>query len=323
MMNYEVMNYEEFKEVVKNKLMDYMPKKFKEMKLEVFSVPKVNMILDGIVLQEKGKSVSPVLYINDLYRTYQNCGNLEATLLEGCDFLEEAYEKTPFTDLNVRDVKENVNEKIVFCLINTEQNKALLEQVPHRGYLDLSIVYRIVVSVDRDGVQSTIITNALAASLGMSEEQIYMRAIENTKRIFPPVVYSMHEMLAELCPVGEMLPEMNPDEQIMWIITNNKGINGAASMLYEDELHALAERMESDLYILPSSVHEVIVVPSSEDFNNPDELARLVLEVNMQQVALDERLSNQVYFYKKDMRKITLATTTPFKRLDSSFGWFR
>lgn len=322
MMNYEVMNYEEFKEVVKNKLMGYMPKKFKGMKLEVVSVPKVNMILDGIVLKEKGKSVSPVLYINDMYRTYQNCGDLEATLLEGCDFLEEAYE-TPFTDLNVRDVKENVNEKIVFCLINTEQNKALLEQVPHRGYLDLSIVYRIVVSVDRDGVQSTIITNALAASLGMSEEQIYMRAIENTKRIFPPVVRNMHEMLAQLCPVGEMLPEMNPDEQIMWIITNNKGINGAASMLYEDVLLALAVRLKSDLYILPSSVHEVIVVPSSEDLNNPDDLAQMVWEINMQQVALDERLSNQVYFFKKDTRKITLATATPFKRLDSPFRWFR
>lgn len=322
MMNYEVMNYEEFKEVVKDKLMDYMPEKFKRMKLEVFSEPKVNRILDGIVLNEKGKSVSPVLYINDLYRTYQNCGDLEATLLEGCDFLEEAYE-TPFTDLNVRDVKENVNEKIVFCLINTEQNKALLEQVPHRGYLDLSIVYRIVVSVDRDGVQSTIITNALAASLGMSEEQIYMRAIENTKRIFPPVVRNMHEMLAQLCPVGEMLPEMNPDEQIMWIITNNKGINGAASMLYEDVLLALAVRLKSDLYILPSSVHEVIVVPSSEDLNNPDDLAQMVWEINMQQVALDERLSNQVYFFKKDTRKITLATATPFKRLDSPFRWFR
>lgn len=323
MMNYEVMNYEEFKEVVKDKLMDYMPEKFKRMKLEVFSEPKVNRILDGIVLNEKGKSVSPVLYINDLYRTYQNCGNLEATLLEGCNFLEKAYEKNPFTDINVRDVMENVNEKIVFCLINTEQNKTLLEQVPHRGYLDLSIVYRIVVSVDGDGIQSTIITNALAASLGMSEEQIYMRAMENTQRIFPPVVRNMYEMLAELCPVGEMLPEMNPDEQSMWIISNNRGNNGAASMLYEDVLLALAVRLKSDLYILPSSVHEVIVVPSSEDFNNPDELAQLVWEVNMQQVALDERLSNQVYFYKKDTRKITLATTTPYKKLDSPFRWFR
>lgn len=323
MMNYEVMNYEEFKEVVKDKLMDYMPEKFKRMKLEVFSEPKVNRILDGIVLNEKGKSVSPVLYINDLYRTYQNCGNLEAALLEGCDFLEKAYEKAQSIDIGMRDVMEDANEKIVFCLINTEQNKALLEQVPHRGYLDLSIVYRIVVSVDRDGVRSTIITNALAARLGMSEEQIYMRAMENTQRIFPPVVRNMYEMLAQLCPVGEMLPEMNPDEQSMWVITNNKGINGAASMLYEEELHALAERLGSDLYILPSSIHEVIAIPSSEDMRDSEGFARIVREVNMQQVALDERLSNQVYFYKKDTRKITLATTTPYKRLDSPFRWFR
>ncbi len=105
-----------------------------------------------------------------------------------------------------------------------------------------------------------------------------------------------------------------PPEQTMWVISNEKGINGAVSMLYENELHELAESLESDLYILPSSVHEVIAV--SSDMGSPEMLAQMVAEVNMQEVALEERLSNQVYHYDKDLRKLTLATDTPNKRLD-------
>ena len=96
--------------------------------------------------------------------------------------------------------------------------------------------------------------------------------------------------------------------------TFNNPADIAASMLYENELHELAESLESDLYILPSSVHEVIAV--SSDMGSPEMLAQMVVEVNMQEVSLDERLSNQVYHYDKDLRKLTLATDTPNKRLD-------
>ena len=100
----------------------------------------------------------------------------------------------------------------------------------------------------------------------------------------------------------------------MYVISNSAKMNGAASMFYEDALSSLSEKLGTDLYILPSSVHEVIAV--STDMGNPNELAAMVAEINMDQVALDERLSNQVYHYDKDLRKVTLATDTPNKRLD-------
>lgn len=100
----------------------------------------------------------------------------------------------------------------------------------------------------------------------------------------------------------------------MWIISNDRGINGAGSMLYEDILHKLAMNLETDLYILPSSVHECIAVSTS--VGDPYELAEMVSEINMEQVALEDRLSNQVYRYDKDARRLMLATDTPNKRLD-------
>ena len=109
--------------------------------------------------------------------------------------------------------------------------------------------------------------------------------------------------------IGEM-----PSDQIMWIITNERGVDGAVSMLYEDKVHKLAESLESDLYILPSSVHEVIAV--SVNMGEPEELARMVAEINMDQVKLEDRLSNQVYHYDKELRKLTMATDEPNKRID-------
>ena len=172
-----------------------------------------------------------------------------------------------------------------------------------------------------DAVQSSKITNEFAKRLGMSEEQLFKYAAENTRRLFPPVVRSMNDIMREMFArdgmpqeIADMMIAEIPPEQTMWVISNEKGINGAASMLYENELHELAESLESDLYILPSSVHEVIAV--SSDMGSPEMLAQMVVEVNMQEVSLDERLSNQVYHYDKDLRKLTLATDTPNKRLD-------
>ena len=206
-------------------------------------------------------------------------------------------------------------------LINTEQNKEMLANMPHREFKDLSVIYRMVVKIDGEGIASTPVHNGLADTLGFTEEQLFKLAAENTKRLLPPVVKSMNDVMREIFMKDGMPPEIAdmmlgemPPEQQMYVISNNKGINGAVSMLYEDGLHDLAEKLGSDLYIMPSSIHEVIAV--STDLGNPNELAAMVAEINMDQVALDERLSNQVYHYDKDLRKVTLATDTPNKRLD-------
>lgn len=152
---------------------------------------------------------------------------------------------------------------------------------------------------------------------GMNVGQPVIMQAANSEAQEPTEDDIMREMFArDGMPqeIADMMIAEIPPEQTMWVISNEKGINGAASMLYENELHELAESLESDLYILPSSVHEVIAV--SSDMGSPEMLAQMVVEVNMQEVSLDERLSNQVYHYDKDLRKLTLATDTPNKRLD-------
>ena len=315
-----MMNYEIFKEVVAEKFMDYMPEQYQGMRLRVEPVNKVNKVLDGITLvgSGAGRSVSPTLYINHMYEHYLETENLQEVLQSAARRMDMAFKDMPEVgDVNLESAKDN----IVFQVINTLQNEDMLRDMPHREFQDLSIIYRWVVKVDENGIQSSAIRNNLAEQLGMNEEQLFKCAVENTRRIFPPTVKSMNDVIREMfisdgmpAEVADMMIGEMPEDKMMWVISNDRGINGAGSMLYEDNLHKLAMKLETDLYILPSSVHECIAV--STNVGDPYELAEMVSEINMGQVALEDRLSNQVYHYDKDARRLTLATDTPNKRLD-------
>ena len=318
-----MMEYEIFKGVVGEKFKEFLPEKYQDAQVEIRPVDKVNRTLDGLSIRvnEPGMNISPTIYVNHMYEDYVTTENLNATLERAAEGFIKAMEQKESINVSELTNAECAKDKIVFQLINTEQNKEMLANMPHREFKDLSVIYRMVVKIDGEGIASTPVHNGLADTLGFTEEQLFKLAAENTKRLLPPVVKSMNDVMREIFMKDGMPPEIAdmmlgemPPEQQMYVISNNKGINGAVSMLYEDGLHDLAEKLGSDLYIMPSSIHEVIAV--STDMGNPNELAAMVAEINMDQVALDERLSNQVYHYDKDLRKVTLATDTPKKRLD-------
>ena len=317
-----MMNYDLFKEVVAEKFMSYMVPEFRDYNLDVHAVTKVNQTLDALNIIPTGDSewkVSPTLYINQMYKHYQDCGDIQEVFLKAAESMVQGFmhapDQKPVVDF------ENTRNNIVMVLVNTEQNKDLLDHVPSRQFQDLSIIYRWVVDQSSDGISSTIINDSLAERIGMTEEVLYQLAVENTKQMFPPTVKSMNEVIRDMFAKDGMPEDMAdmmfgemPDDRAMYVISNDRGINGAASMLYENELHQLAEQLGTDLYIMPSSVHEVIAV--STNMGDPNSLAQMVNEINMDQVSLEERLSNQVYHYDKDLRKLSMATDTPCKRLD-------
>jgi len=317
-----MMNYGLFKELVTEKILAYMPLKYKSYKVEVHSVTKINLTLDGLNIvpaDERNNIITPTIYINDMYDHYIKYNDLEEVLREAAGSIEKEINQLPntFYKLDFDTAKEN----IIMQLINTVQNKEILENLPHREVVDLSIIYRWIVDKNSEGISSTMINADLAEKLGMDEEQLFSAAATNTKRLFPPAIRSMNEIVKDIFmkegmqeEIADMMIGDIADDKVMYVISNDRGINGAVSMLYEDCLHGLAEKLGTDLYILPSSLHEVIAI--SVTMCDPNELANMVLEVNIDQVSLNERLSNQVYHYDKVLRKLSLATDTPNKRLD-------
>ena len=315
-----MMSYEMFCEVVKEKFTDYLPEEYKNGVPEIRSVNKVNQLLDGITVRLEGVSdITPNMYINDMYESYQHSGNLDDVLSYAAEQYMEA----------VRDINKNkpvldtadLKDNVVMCLINSEQNKEMLQNIPSKEFQDLSVIYRWVLSQDAIGMRSIIVTNNIMCDAGLTEEELFQYASENTKRIFPVKIAAMQEIIMETAMMEGMPPEIAEELQTvtepkesMWVITNETGINGAASMLYEKELHKLAEKIGTDLYILPSSLHEVIA--TSVEMAPLEFMSDLVQEANRDACQLANRLSNNVYHYDKDLRKLTMATDVPNKRLD-------
>lgn len=315
------MNYEEFKQAIIESFISYMPERYRGMKLDIRPVEKVNMTLDGIsIIPEGDTKITSTMYINDMYEHYQHVDDLSEVLQAAANNMVRGIEEPPIQMPNMD--YEIAKDNIVYQFINTEQNKEMLQNMPSRAYNDLSIIYRWVVSLDDQGMHSTLINNALAVELGLSEEQLYELSVVNTQRILPPVVKTMNEVVREMFMkegmpaeiVDMMVPEMEAD-QTMYVISNIRGVNGSIAILCDDMLYDLAERVGTDLYIMPSSIHEVIAVSANMADSDAEKLAAMVTEVNADQVALNERLSNQVYRYDRTLRQISLATDTPNKKL--------
>lgn len=318
-----MMDYETFKEIMADQIVNYMPG-FENCAVKIESTLKINQTLDGLELYTPGLEklnatiVKPRIYINPFYEEYKRSGNLKEVLETAASELLEGYREK--IESKPENILKSAEEKLVMQLINTEQNKELLKTLPHREFQDLSIIYRIVVDMVSGGIRTALVDKKMAKKIGMREGELYEAAMKNTKRLFPPEIKPMEdvlrEMMGEVVPldmVGLMVNDI-PPEMALYVISNKQNINGAVSILYDDGLYELADKIGSDLYIMPSSIHEAIAI--SANAGEPEELAKMVADINMTNVKLDERLSNQVYHYDKELRKLSLATDTPNKRLD-------
>ena len=317
-----MMDYTMFKELVNDKFMDYMPDHMKNGELKIMQVNKTNGTKDGLNVYQPDSNVAPTLYVDDLYEQFKETEDFEGVLKSAAEKYVNAMENVPQMPKDI--LTDSSKDKIYMTIINTEANRQMLEKVPHREVNDTSVIYRLMISSDERGIGSTVITDDLAKNLELSEEELFKIAAENTPKMFPPVVKPMSQVIFGILTEDGGMPKdvaeqvvdgMKGENEMMWIITNNKGVSGAVNMIFEKNLFELSKGLNDDLYILPSSIYEVIA-PSS--LGDPVELAEMVQQVNMDVVDVSERLSNQVYHYDRDLRKLSMATDTPNKDIVNS-----
>ena len=203
-----------------------------------------------------------------------------------------------------QEVLKKIAKKSLFVkLVNTERNESLVEQSISKEFLDLSAVVRIVLKMDKEGMASMALSKGAAEILGMTEEEIYAAALANTLRLFPPKLMDLGRYV-EMSIGGKLL--FGEDEVTTYILTNQKEVDGAFYLMSQELVGAIAEMLEDDLYILPSSVNEVLLVRASEVKDGVDGLKAMVRDVNETIVAEKEILSYSVYHYDKE-HGITIA----------------
>lgn len=203
-----------------------------------------------------------------------------------------------------QEVLKKIAKKSLFVkLVNTERNESLVEQSISKEFLDLSAVVRVVLKMDKEGMASMALSKGDAEILGMTEEEIYAAALANTLRLFPPKLMNLGRYVE--MSIGAELP-LGEDEVTTYILTNQKEVDGAFYLMSQELVGAIAEMLEDDLYILPSSVNEVLLVRASELEDGVDELKEMVRDANETVVAEKDILSYNVYHYDKE-HGITIA----------------
>lgn len=289
----------------------------------VFShhVKKNNGIeLTGIVAKRKGCNTSPTFYIDDFYKTGITPGETRKI----ADMLYDHFQAAEYEenlDLSEFIEFDKAKEKIAFKLVHAEKNKELLKMVPHKLFHNLAIVfYYTVTEAPFYGKGAILVYNSHLKQWEISLDTLYQIAFRNTPVHFPSIIENMQEVMRgilmdgleddTLCAEGteELLDEicmheLTETKMPMYVLTNEQKLYGAACMLYPGVLKAFAEKIQRDFYILPSSIHEVILVPADKD-TDKNALHEIVTDINRTQVAEEEVLADSVYFYSKNKDKV-------------------
>ncbi len=295
----EIRNFEEFADDVRSA----MALRYPEERVELKRVTKNNgVIYTGISVCNEEERVYPTIYLEPFY---DELGE-EPLSDEIIDRICKIYESrrlgvTPELDFlcDYEAVRKNLRCK----LINFKSNKEWLNDVPHKRFLDLAIVpyYRIRdcdlgKTIMSEG--SFVIRNSHLEMWNVSADALVGESMKNTFTMEKPVITGMYELLKKLNPA--FAPNVREEVEVspMYVMTTD-GVNGAVSMLYEEKIGDFCESIDSDVYVIPSSINEVILVPRKGCIPE-GMLNEMVREVNATELEPVDVLSDHVYYFDRD-----------------------
>lgn len=297
------MEIREFAEKVQKAMMEVLGDGY-EVKLQ--EIQKNNGVkLQGLLILAEEQNVSPTIYLKPFWEAYEGGVTLSELVRK---ILQIYREDTPKESVDMAFFREfdRVKDRICYRLINARQNKELLERIPHIKFLDLAICFYYAYYSKELGEGTILIYNTHMDMWETTIAGLMHHAKANTPQLFPSETNSMQIVIQEFLKVqeertGERFLDKDEEQQFltdvpMKILSNKQKLYGAACMLYPGVLEQIAEQERANLFILPSSVHEVILLAERQ---NADvwQLRSMVRDVNKTQLEPEEVLSNSLYYY--------------------------
>jgi hypothetical protein len=299
------MDYEGFKAVLAAKVEE---REGNGAAVRLHRVRKNNgVMLDGLTIMREGENVSPTIYLEPFYERYRN-GARPDDLADDVLALYRHRSCSGRVDAGMFEDYKRLASGIRFRLVNYEMNRDMLSDVPHRRFLDLAAILYCDVSDSVFSTASVLVQNDYAKRWGVSHDELFDTAMKNMLLHEPAGIWPMGRMLAELrgTPEENILPELP-----LYVLTNRSRMFGAACMMYPGVFDQAVMEIRNDFYVLPSSVHEVLLLSPDQVFDGQG-LGELVRRVNEEQVEPYEVLSNNVYYYDSKKREIEVCGQTSF-----------
>lgn len=311
------MNFDEFKQAIVDQIKDYLPDRYQDMDVILQQITKNNdTVLDAVLISNVETNISPTIYVNGLYEDYQNGRSMDSILEQIADMRVSNELDMNFDVSRIMNF-DQAKDHIVARLVNAEENSNRLDGVPFTQVEDLAITYHIDLGSNSSSSMSVQVQEPMLAAYGITKEELHDLAMANTQQNAPATFKSMTQTMTEIM-LPDMMASMNvsreeamqmiedmlpPDEGTMWVLTNEDKMNGAIAMMDTEMLDDIREQIGGDFYILPSSIHEVLIVPKEAGMSVAD-LEDMVQTVNATEVQPQERLSDHVYAYDAETKEI-------------------
>ena len=260
------------------------------------------VVLHGITILTSESKVSPTIYIDKWFREYEEGEAIEDIADEIIRLNDESAHPKEI-DISFFSNYEEVKKNLAYKLINADMNVQLLQEVPHKRFLNLAVVCFCEIRDEIIGDGSILIKNEHLKLWGLDDSVLIQDAMENAQKTIEADFFNIIEVLKERYRNPENMIDV---EYPMWVLTNKRRLYGAGVLLYDNQLEQIAEKVQSDFIILPSSVHEVLVTPMLK--NNIDYLVSMVREINKEQLILEERLADSVYIYHRETKSLEMVS---------------
>ena len=261
----------------------------------------------GLQLTSPGWKIAPVFYPEDFMPDGRDPEDLNVVDEADRDILFKVVDDMTHEFIKAMEDCENIDAadlidgvkrgNLIACVTSAARSADMLQNMPHRIFLDLAVYARVILLQDDDaGKQMSMAVNYAAMNkLGMTEDEVIDSALENSRT----------QVGSRIKRMSEMIPESQAGDIEMTVLTNNKAMYGASVILDNEVLQAVAEIYGGDYYMLPSSVHELIAIPADED-NLPGYRA-MVSDINTNVVGDEATLSGNVYRWDSRANAVRIA----------------
>lgn len=297
-----MMNYEEFTNEVKSTVERKLGASYE---VSLNKVTKINTIQTALTIREQNDAVAQNIYLEDFYEQYHHGINFYSIIDNLIELRFSAPNKTLQKNLPTLTDFEAIKDKIAFKIINTNRNRELLTDVPHNTFFNLSIVLYCILDNTANGTASFLIHNNHLDIWNTDFDSLLKLAFENTQRLFPMDIQGIQRTMFSICTDTSSCNSSIEDleEDMFYVLTNKNRLNGFGCILYPNLLETFAKRFGS-FYILPSSLHEALLVPVQDGIQH--NLLDMVKEVNATQVSPEDFLADSVYFYNSATKQIEM-----------------
>ncbi|SDB04597.1 DUF5688 family protein [Butyrivibrio sp. INlla16] len=317
------MNYEEFKENLANDVKELMESRSgSRVTVETRTVEKMNETYDALTVKPDDSIIGVNLNVTSLYKEYEDGKDFDSIVNGAAEVAENALSNKPDFNLDVIKDYDQMKDKLAIEVVSAERNKDLLETVPHKDIEDMAVVYRFVIGDTQAGTGTILVNNQMLENYGITAQQLHEDALKNAPEIRPLIIEGMAEVLAKQMGVEdlEMLGlNIPPEQEQMFVASVEGNVHGAGVLAYQNFMDQAADRVGGSFFILPSSIHEVLIIPDNGKFDTAS-LENMVKEVNATTVDPSDQLTDSVYHYDADAKVFELAEKFEDRMKDKVVG---